>query len=75
MMLRTLAGALAAVLLFVSVMTGLVVLGAATSLQPRPRDLAPVDVTAGRRVSVVSPPYHQRADPPSRAAVAPGSET
>lgn len=45
MMLRTLAGALAAVLLFISVMTGLVVLGAATSLQPRPRDLAPATET------------------------------
>ncbi|WP_333822845.1 hypothetical protein [Pinisolibacter sp.] len=75
-MIRIVAGAIAAVLLFVFVLTGLVALGAATSLRPKPRDLAPAGATAGRRVSVVLPPYRQRADPLVRAAVAPiGGET
>ena len=75
-MIRIVAGAVAAVLVFASVMLGLVAFGAATSLRPTPRDLAPAGATAAGRVSTRLPPYHQRADPPVRAAVAPiGGET
>lgn len=44
-MTRTFAGMLAAALFVSSVMTGLVVLGAATSLRPQPRDFAPATET------------------------------
>lgn len=70
-MLRTVAASIAAGMLIVTALIGLVAIGTAASLRPRARDLAPVDVTAVRRVSIVLPPYHQRADPELRVAVTP----
>lgn len=70
-MLRAIAASAAAGFFIVMALVGLVAIGAATSLRPRIRDLAPVDATAVRRVSVTLPPYHQRADPELRVAVTP----
>lgn len=72
--MRFVATLLIAVLVAASMLLGLVAVGTAASLRPRPRDLAPAQPTA-LAGGVTLPPYHQRADPSGRVAVAPKDRT
>ena len=73
-------GMLRAMILTIAALLALVVVGSVFSLRPHSHPASEpgagaVDPAAGR-VSIRLPPYHQRADPVVRAAVAPiGGET